>query len=330
MATSLNDINFQSEVFADALEMEFTHRVGLLSSGLLVPASDALIPANQGGQFASVAQVKSIAGPSVQITSGGETVFKEVGDFKDIAVWIEREDAWDAETILNLIAKRDPTRSVVNALATYWAREIHTSAVKVLTGAFTTALLSSHSTGNTYTAGIISPESLLAGKQLLGDNKDFLSTIVMNSKVHTDAVSQNLQVTTQRSDQAFATGLIPMILGMVPTISDLLEAVSSVYSTYLAMRGAMIYKTRPRPMNQFNNANIVRAGNIEIELYRNAIVSGGIDGIITRMSYLVHLPGVKWGVSTVNPTNTQLATGSNWTKVADDDKLIRIAEVKTL
>lgn len=332
MATALSDINFQSEIFGETLEMEFTHRVGLLSSGLIAPAGDVLVKPGQSGQFANVMKYNAISGPSVKIASGMTTSFKTVTDYKDIAVWIEREDAWDAETIIKLIAGKDPTMAVIRAISSYWGKDIHDTAYALLQGVFGSALLSSHSTGTEYTGDLISAPAVLGAKQLLGDNKDLLRLIVMHSKVHNDAVNQNLQVSTPRADDAFSTGDIQRILGLNPTITDLVTPVSDVYSSFLAVPGAVVYKTRPRPSAQMNNANIVRAGDIEIELYRNSINSGGIDGLITRISYLVHLPGVsyKMGTAPANPTNAQIATVGNWEKVVSDDKLIRIVELKTL
>jgi len=79
-------------------------------------------------------------------------------------------------------------------------------------------------------------------------------------------------------------------------------------------------------MNRFLVGN-----NVEVELNRVATTNGGQDQFITRASFVTHVPGVAWaGTSTGNPTNTALATGSNWSKVASDDKLIRIVELQTL
>jgi hypothetical protein len=78
-----------------------------------------------------------------------------------------------------------------------------------------------------------------------------------------------------------------------------------------------------------SNKNVIKAGNIYLELSRDAKAAGGTDEVITRVSCMVHTPGVAYAdAAPENPTLAQLATGSNWTKVAPD-KLIKVAELKT-
>ena len=62
-------------------------------------------------------------------------------------------------------------------------------------------------------------------------------------------------------------------------------------------------------MNRFLVGN-----NVEVELNRVATTNGGQDQFITRASFVTHVPGVAWAGSS-NPTNTALATGSNWTRL---------------
>ena len=67
-----------------------------------------------------------------------------------------------------------------------------------------------------------------------------------------------------------------------------------------------------------------------MELVRDSATAGGVDGLIFRMSVLVHIPGVQWnGTVASNPTDAQLATGANWTKIAPDDKLIKLVQYKS-
>jgi len=91
----------------------------------------------------------------------------------------------------------------------------------------------------------------------------------------------------------------------------------------------MVYKLRNRPGSAMTNRSVVKTGGIYLELTRDAKQAGGTDEIITRVSCMVHTPGVAWAdAAPENPTLAQLATGSNWSKVAPD-KLIRVAELKT-
>ena len=91
----------------------------------------------------------------------------------------------------------------------------------------------------------------------------------------------------------------------------------------------MVYKLRSRPGSAMSNKNVINTAGINLELSRDSKTAGGTDEIITRVSCMVHTPGVAWeAAAPENPTLAQLATGSNWAKVAPD-KLIKIAELKT-
>jgi len=324
MATALSDVNYQSEIFRDTLQGEFTNRLAFINS-IMIEAPEEMISSTVKGHFVSVPKWKALSGTLVPITTGMSTSFNTLQDYKDIGVWIEREVAFDFESIIPVIAgvQKDGTREVARQFGQYLAEKLAGIAYNVAKGVFATELLTSHlydDSGNT-----ININGVVAAKQKLGDNQGLFTAILMNSKVEADALVAKILTYDKAAVDSYVTGRVGTILGMSPQISDLLTAVSAVYNNYIGLPGSMIYKFRQRDRHSLTNANIIDIGNnIEMELYRNSISSGGIDGIIFRFSALAHVPGVKWGVSTTNPTDAQLATGSNWTKVANDDKLIKL------
>ena len=170
-----------------------------------------------------------------------------------------------------------------------------------------------------------------SAKYKLGDWHRMLNIILMHSKVHGDAVTNNL-ITFPAGpvgNSTFVTGNPGQILGLMPFADDDLTATAGVYSTFLGGRGSMVYKLRNRPGSAMSNKNVIKTGGIYLELTRDAKQAGGTDEIITRVSCMVHTPGVAYAdAAPENPTLAQLATGSNWSKVAPD-KLIKVAELKT-
>ena len=329
-STILTDVNFQSQVFKDTMLGEFTDRLGLLSSGILVEAPENVVSANDKGYTVAIPKWNTLSGDSVQITSATSTTINNFTDYKDVGVWVEREKAWGSDQMVAVVAGKDPTEEIARQLGTYGAIEMHKIALKVLTGVFDTALATTHSTGATYAGDIISPEAIIAAKQLLGDNNDLLKAIVMNSKVQSDAITQKILTYDNGGAVTYNTGNTGNLLGLSPVVSDKLVAVSSVYSSYIGALASMIYKLRNRVNQRFTNANTYKIGQFEVELNREAKTAGGQDELILRFSGLAHVPGVQWnGTVATNPTDAQLATGANWTKVATDDKLIRLVELKT-
>lgn len=337
-ATVLTDIDFNSSTWKDTFAGEFTDRLGFLSSGVMKEAPDNMIGGMDKGYTTTFTAWDTLTGDTDVIAAGLTTTVNSLGTWKDIAVWCEREKAWGAEQIVNVVTGKDPAAEVARQLAQYAANELHKQAMSTLSGVFSVELATTHSTGNDYVGATISREGVLNAKQKLGDNMDMLEVALLNSKVHNDAIMDGIianQINGVANEQ-FRSGLVGPMFGMIPTITDKLTATASVYPSYFAAKGSMVYKFRDRPASSQTNANLYKINangvNVEIERHRVALTNGGQDVLILRFSATTHVLGVQYdgsGTST-NPTNAQLATAANWTKVAPDDKLIRIVQLKTL
>lgn len=334
-STVLTDVNFQSEIFAMEMNMAFTHRLELLNSGAMQMIPDEIVSSNSTGYTVAIPRWVAPSASATQITSASSTTVNNITDIKDIAAWVERETAWGADQAIAYIAGKDPLRQLATMLGEYWANQVHASMISTLTGVFTTALASTHVYDASATGtGIISKSAVLKAKALQGDHAENLTLAIMNSAIHTDAVSEQLLTDGGYADEVSKTGRIDLLLGSRVFQSDKLTATAGVYPTYFAAPGAMAYKFRNRRPNSLNNANLstINANGliIEVELNRVPKTAGGQDEIITRASYLTHVPGVQFdGTVTSNPTNTELATGTTWTKVQTDNKLIPVVQLLT-
>jgi len=315
---------FQSDIFKDILQGEFTHRLSLFNS-LLMEAPDSLISPNETGELVTFRKMNVLTGDMDQITSGLTTTINAVIPWKDTAAWVEREKAWGVEEMVNVVTGDDLTTFIAGMIAEYLAAQVHKSAIATLTGVFATALSTTHIKDDG--TNLINTDGVLALKQLLGDNADKLSQFVCNSKVKSDAVKLGLTNQVQSTGDIINTGLFDAILGLRISTTDLLTMIGSQYPSYAGMMGSMIYKFRNRRRNSYTNANEFDLGMATIELNRIATVNGGQDQMILRASYLTHVPGVRFnGTVTSNPTDAELATGTTWTKTAPDDKLIPLVQ----
>ena len=337
-STVLGDIDFNSSTWKDIFAGEFKDRLGLLTSGAMASVPDALISPDDKGYTVTMPKWDTLAGDADAITSSLTTTVNSLGTSKDIGVWCEREKAWGADQMLKVVAGADPTAEIAKQLGQYVANEVHKQAISTLSGVFSVELATTHSTGTQFTGASIDTAGILAAKQLAGDNQDLLTIALLNSKVYQDAMRDKIITNTlfQTGSEMYRTGRLGEMLGMTPTMTDKLTATASVYPSYFCAAGSMIYKFRNRPVAMNTNANITRVNAngviADLELYRNSTYAGGQDVLIMRYSAVTHVPGVQYdgsGTST-NPTNAQLATAANWTKVAADDKLIRIVQLNTL
>lgn len=327
--SKLSDVNFQSSAFASTMQTAITHKLGILN-GMMVEAPDEIVSPQSKGYTVSIPKFNRLSGTWQVISTSLTTSYNSLADYLDIGVWCEREIAFQAEQILKTVAgnDKDVTLAVAQMLGDFVAQALNASGMSVLTGIFATELATSHNYGDG--SAKISAPLIVAGKQKLGDNADRLTNIILNSKVMADAVTDRLTYDV-RGLSVQDSGSITSLLGMNPFQTDLLVPSGTTYYSYMCEPGAMIYKFRERPPMAYTNANIIKVGNIDLELVRDSETAGGLDGLIIRYSGLVHVPGVQWdGTVASNPTEAQLATGTSWTKVAPDDKLIPIVQLSTL
>ena len=328
--SKLSDVNFQSSVFKDTFQGEFYDKLALLNS-LMVRSPEDYIPSNTKGYTDTLPKWNEMSGDLKQIVTGLSTTYNLLADYVDIAVWVEREVAFQAEDILLTVAgqDKDVTKEVARQAGEFFAKKVHGLGASVLTGIFTTTLASTHVKDDS--GVVINNNGLVDAKLKLGDNGDDLSDLCVHSKVAGDMVKDRIaDYKANPSEEAYTTGRLTTVTGLRVSQSDLFTPTGQVYNSYLGRPGSLIYQFRDKPIASFSNANIINLGNIFLELVRDAETAGGIDGMIFRFSGAFHAPGVQWnGTVASNPTDAQLQTGANWTKVAPN-KGIKLVQYKSL
>ena len=324
-----DDIDFQNPVFADVMDAQLTTKTELLSSGILAPATDQMIKPDSTGTHIIVPGWESIGRGSDRIVSDGDVTLNKFGTFKQRIVFLERQKGWNFEQLTKTITSADATMEIAKQLATFLAVDLQDIALAVRKGAFASASLSaSHSTGATYTAAQISEVGVVKAKLKLGDNSSKLDRCMIHSVPHADAVIQRL-ASNNLNNNVYNSGTLSQILGSVVSVDDGLTPVAGIYPTVFAAPGAIVYKFRKRETSNLTNAALYDIGNnIELELFRTT-KGGGQDQVIVRYSLAVHINGMSFNEAVSNPTNEELATGTNWLKVAPEDKQIPIVELLT-
>lgn len=337
---TLNDLTnaFNSVTWRAVLQGEFLKTLAFFGSGFLADASNMIDMSPKGTHGNMPQWTVDLTDPTAIAYNSTLTPGAQSAPYVDRFAWMELEKAWSAQELINTVAGNDydSIDEVARHIGQYWAYQLQKRAINVLKGTFATALASTHSTGSDYAAANITNSGVLAARQKLGDFKKMLSIMLMNSAVYTDAVAGNLvtpatdmQPGEQAAYEAYRTGSPGRIFGMQPYEDDDIEAVSSVLSTYMGGPRSMVYGLRPRNKAPLSGAIYAStSNNIDIELVRDALTAGGVNTLITRISAMVHLPGVQFSSAVVNPSTTDLATGSNWTKVAPT-KAIKVVELKT-
>lgn len=327
----ISDFNYNDEAFQAELQAEIVDKLAFQSSGLLQEAT--IMQNGEAGDYVVVTQYPTVADSIQRLVTNTDINVYDFNDYKQRAAWLTRGNAFGAENLINVIAKKDPIAEIIRQTSNMVAKAVQDSAINVLTGIMATALASTHSTGNTYEGSTISYPAVLGAKQLLGDSQNQLTVAVANSKVVNNAVALNIATFPAGNvgNDAARSGVVPQMAGLNVWMEDALTVSTGVYSTYLAAPGALVYKFDSWTRRASDGSGrIVSSPMVDFEFYRAPLTGGGTDIFVFRIKYLVHPLGMQYDdTGGVNPTDATLATGTSWTKVADDDRKIKLVQLRT-
>ena len=156
--------------------------------------------------------------------------------------------------------------------------------------------------------GLISAEAVLDAKQRLGDAADQLTMIYMNSATFTLLQKQNM---IQYIPAAESRISLPTYLGYRVIMDDTIPAATDNTSTYLLSAGA-IARGVGTPVSLTGT-----------ETDRDSL--GSTDYLINRQAKVLHPRGMSWigsgSITGPTPSNTELATGTNWQRAVDHKKI---------
>lgn len=258
-----------------------------------------------------------------------------VASYADVAVVTRRRRNRAIDSaIRGALGRNDPdavNREVGRQSAYFWAKAIEKSLVSIVAAvadASSGVLRSTHrhtiGTAAATTAANASLNAIIDTALLQGDNMEKLALLIVPSKVWADLKKEqgakiDYQIITGPDGASivdengvpmrarFYDGKRVIISDQVPTYT----ATSKVYRTILCKPGTF-------------------ALGFQKDLETRPFFDGtkNSDVIVQSAAYAAHLPGVKWtgtAGSIAGPTDAELATATNWSKVATNDKEIGLA-----
>ena len=255
---------------------------------------------------------------STSLTPGKITADKQVG------VILHRGRAFESRDLAALAAGSDPMAAIGAKVADYVANQRQKDLIKTLEGVFG-SLTGSDSPAfsalrfDTSGMAALGPRQVAKARALLGDQGDKLQAIALHSAVYYDLVERKaidyvLASETRGGGTVATTGIAPAFGG----------SVAGAYGTdyqvpfYLGMRVIVSDDLAPTSTNYpvyFFTAGAIASGeqlSMQTETDRDILAKS--DAMSIDLHYCYHPIGAKWGGS-ANPTQAQLATVGNWTKV---------------
>lgn len=273
----------------------------LVQSGIIIsnPQLNELITG--GGKTITMPKWNDLTGESEIISESEALTPTNIGSSAEVATVLYRGKAWGATELAGCFAGDDPMKAIGNLVANWWVRDEQKILLSILKGVFEcsdmTALVSGDGTKG------INAKTILDAKQLLGDAADKLTAIAMHSAVYTQLQKLNLIEYIPNSRGEI---VMPSYLGYRLIVDDSLPVDGGTkYTSYLFASG-VIGRGEGTP-----------ASLTPTEMDRDSLAS--TDYLINRRAFVLHPQGMKWKGTPAKETasNEELATGTNWQRVAD-------------
>jgi hypothetical protein len=329
MATLRSDIIIP-EVFTPYVIEQTTQRDAFLASGVVQPLAE--LNATEGGDFINVPFWKAnLSGDFEVLTDSTSLIPGKIQADKQVGVILHRGRAFESRDLAALAAGADPMAAIGAKIADYIANQRQKDLLSCLAGVFGAvedtagaAFIDLTIDGaTTDTPTTLSPRHVAEAKSLLGDQGDKLTAIAMHSKVYYDLVERKAidyvattdargSTTTQSGGSLVAayggSVEVPVYCGLRVIVSDDVQTVGSgattEYATYFFTQGAIASGEQMAMQTETDRDILAKSDAMSIDLH-----------------YVYHPVGAKWGVTTTNPTRTQLATVGNWSKVYETKNL---------
>ena len=260
---------------------------------------------------------------------------------EQIMTILHRGGAYAADDLSRLGSGADPMAAIRSYLASCILKLRTTTLLSQLEGLFADALLpnvldASINTSGAVDANFLTASNVVKTQALLGERGDDLTTIAMHSNVayylrtvgaltfSTSALSTGSEITWGGGGIGLTQTEVSYFMGMRVVVDDMLKPTINAggadqYPVYV-MGGGSVAEGVQRAFFTEADRNI---------LSKQDVMSWTHD-------YCFHVFGTSWKAATDNPTNTLLATASNWECVygaagtgneGDGTKLVPVAKL---
>jgi len=311
-ATVLGDV-IVPEIFNPYMIERTAELSDFFQSGIVVPVADL----NLGGGGGSEVQMpfwQDLAGDDQILTTGADLTVANIGTAQDVAVLNGRALVYGAKDLAGALAGDDPMDAIATLVADKWNRRWQACMISTLNGAMGALAAESPAQNTLDISGLSGASAVLDGEAFidaggtLGDSETKLSAIAVHSATERLMRKQGL-IDYLADDEGKPT--IATYQGKRVIVDDSMPVSNGVYTSYLFGQGAIGYgEGTPK---------------VPTEIERNALVGGGEEYLVSRRHFVLHPRGIKWTgtASADTPTNAELATAGNWSRVYEQ-KNVRI------
>lgn len=288
--------------------------------------------ASSGGKTLNMPFWQDLSGADEVLSDSGSLTPAAITAGQDVAVLCMRGQAWSVNDLARALSGSDPMMAIGDLVADYWARKYRDVAINTLAGVFldnvandSSDMLSdiSGATNADVTAATkFSADAFIDGQATFGDAFGGITGIAMHPDVYFNMLKLDptsfekesmgdLMVETYRGLRVIVDRSLPYTAAGGALTTD----TAPFYTTYLFGDGALGMGIGGAP--------------VPTETNREALA--GQDQLITRSHFIMHPRGVAFQSASVagsSPTNAELATATNWSRVYERAN-VRIAAIVT-
>jgi hypothetical protein len=285
----------------------------------MAPEFDEL--AAGGGREVKMPFWKDLTATRQLLSDSASLTVNKVTSDQDIARIHNDAQVWSVNHLSKVISGDDPMQAIVDLVAGYWARTDEGLIISALKGVFAAGSMSanllaihSESIAAQTSATRLNGSTFVDACAKLGDAADRLTAVAMHSG--TEAALRKLDLIDFIPDSE-GKAMLRTFQGRRVVVDDTLPTRAgstdgTVYTTYLFGQGAFAKGVAPLDGTPLQGG----FGTEGVELARVPLDSDSV--LINRRRYICHPRGVKFTSASVagdSPTNAELETGSNWTRV---------------
>ena len=317
--TRIGDI-IQPEVFTPYTIQKTMEKSALIQSGIAENTAEFDALASGPNTLINMPYWNDLTGDAEVMNDTDETMPGKITASKDVARKLAFTKSWAANGLAALLSGDDPMGAIADRVADYWTRWYQQILLSILEGVFASPTMAdkihniSNQQGN---AALISGKTFLDAAQKMGDAKDLLVAVMMNSAVETYLAKNDLIEYLPDSE---GKPYIRQFLGKRVIVDDSMPFVTQngnkIGVAYLFGYGAIAWGNGTHP------------DIIQTEVVRKGLSLAGEDVLVNRRLPLLHPRGVKWIETNVEgnfPTLEELEEGSRWERVYEP-KAIRIVK----
>lgn len=329
--TAVADIIIPTEFEKYAIERTAQLSV-FVQSGIIEHAPEFDELAGGGGRTVEMPFWKDLTAARQILSDSASLAVNKITSDKDIARIQNDAQAWSVNHLAKVISGDDPMGAIVDLVAEYWARIDQSLVISSLKGLFGAASMAGNklsiaaeATGGVSATTQLNGATFVDATVKLGDRGDRLTAVAMHSA--TEAALRKLDLIDFIPDSE-GKAQIKTFQGRRVVVDDSLPVRAGttsgfVYTTYLFGPGAFGKGAAPLDGTPLQGG----FGTEGVELARVPLDSDSV--LINRRRFILHPRGVKFNSAAVagdSPTNAELETASNWTRVFEN-KNVRIVAV---